>query len=508
MESTNHPTLQNLDWVVIGLYFLGMLTIGWYFSRRNLSRADYLLGGRRMKSWMVGVSLFASMFSVIGYISMPGEIIKNGPMYWTGLVCYPLVFLIVGYLLIPAITKLPVSSAYEILERRLDVKVRLFASTLFLMLRIIWMAMIIYTAAQKIIIPIMHWPAESAFWVSAVIGGVTLIYTSMGGIRAVVFTDVIQAFILFIGAILTLILITVQLGGPGEWFPSRWPEHWVKWTWYDPQARISFGTTFTSIFCWWVFTAGSDQIAIQRYLSTRDTRSARKAFLLTLITDILATLFLALVGMALLGYYMKKGDVLIPGETLENCADKLFPAFIVAALPAGLTGLVVAGLLSAAMSCLSAGINSSCLVITHDFFTRFRKTELSESRQVRLARVVSLLVGLTAVCLSFLANYIRGNLFEICYKCVNLFVAPLFVPFFMALFIRRARSGATIIGMAAAIITAFLISFSQELYGQTISFIWIMPTSFACGVLVGTILSLLSRSPIPPTRCDSKDYND
>lgn len=198
-----------------------------------------------------------------------------------------------------------------------------------------------------------------------------------------------------------------------------------------------------------------------------------------------------MLGLALLAYFKANQQLLPAGESIKDCADKLFPHFIVIGLPRGVSGLVIAGLMAAAMSSLSSGINSSCLVISKDLVGRFRKKEIPDSAQIRLAKIISLGVGVVVVLLSFVVGSIKGNFLEISYKTASLLVACLFVPFFMAMFVRWATSFATFAGTLASVIAATLIGFSTELFGKEIPFIWIMPISFVVGVSVSMVLSLL-----------------
>ncbi len=470
------------DWIVIAIYGLVMLGVGWYYSKRNKDIKDYMLGGRQMKPWAVGLSLFATLFSAITYLSLPGEMIKNGPMYWFMLLAFPLVYYVVAWWLIPVIMKQPVSSAYELLEIKIGLSVRMLGSVLFLLLRLIWMAVIIYMVAEKIIIPMMGWSEETALWVSLAIGAITIVYTSMGGLRGVVFTDVMQTFILFFGALLALYLISRDMGGVSGWWPTTWSENWAGWTFFDTKARVSFLTAIWGMFAWYVCTAGSDQMAIQRYLSTRDAQAARKMYLASLVSNFVVLALLGVLGLALLAFFQKHSLLLSPGRSITQEADLLLPRFIVTGLPGGLSGLIFAGLMAAAMSSLSSGVNSSCLVISRDFLARFRKTEMSSKDEMMLAKKISLLIGLFVVLLSLLVGHVKGNLLELTYKTVNLLTGPLFVPFFIALFIKSANERATFIGTLAAVLASSLISFSLEIFGTAVSFLWMIPVSFVVGV--------------------------
>ena len=484
--------LFGIDWAVIALYALGMLAVGWFYSRRTSTADDYLLGGRKMNPLSVGLSLFATLLSTISYLAYPGEMIRYGPMVLAMIVAYPLVALIVGWLMIPFFMKLRVTSAYQILEMQLGLGVRMLGSIFFLSLRLLWMAVIIYATTDKVLVPLMGLTSAATPWLCLALGAITITYTSMGGLRAVVLTDVVQTLILLGGAVLTVVVITLHLGGVANWWPTAWPAHWPEPRLYDPNERITFVGIVLATFTWWVCTSGSDQMAIQRYLATRDTRTARQVLITTLGANVVVNLLLTCVGFSLLAYFRLNPHLVGDGQTILGDADRLFPQFIAVGFPAGLSGLVVAGLLAAAMSSLSSGVNSSSSVITVDFINRFRRKE-NQTNQVRLARYVSVVVGASVVALSAYVGVVQGNLLEVTYKVVNLITAPLFGLFFMAMFVPWAKGWATIVGAVCGMTVAITISFWKELTGTTggISFLWAMPSSFLAQIAVGSLASLV-----------------
>jgi len=490
-------SLQLLDWIVIGFYAIGMLAVGWYFSRRTETNELYMLGGRTMKPWAVGMSLFATLLSTVSYLAVPGEMVKYGPMWFFSLFSYPFIYLVVGWLLIPVIMKQKVSSAYELLDLKLGSSVRILASILFLLMRLTWMALIMYTIADRIVIPIMGWSPEASLKISVVIGIVTVIYTSMGGLQAVIWTDVAQTFILFAAAIAAIILINFKLGSPLAWIPSHAPESWLKWELYDPTARVSAVSAFLSVFGWYVCTCGSDQLAIQRYLSTRNAKEARKSVLVNLITGVIVITFLCLIGLSLLAYFQANPGTVPQGQTISGFADKLFAHYIVTGMPAGVKGLIISGLLAAAMSSLASGINSSCLVIREDLIARVRKTKLSETQEVKLDKIFSFGIGFIIVLVSLFMGNVKGNLLEVGSKTVNMPVAPLFVPFFMTFFVPRATGFATFAGTIVSLVVAFTVSFSAELnamgltFIKPISFTWVLPTALIVGVVISCAISFI-----------------
>ena len=500
IERRTAHTLGGTDWLVIGLYGLGMIAVGWYYSRQTRSTEDYLLGGRQMKPLAVGLSMFATLLSTISYLSWPGEMIKYGPMILCGIAAYPLVILVVGWFMIPFIMKLKVTSAYEILESRFGLSIRTLGAIFFLSLRLLWMAVIIFATRDKVLIPLLGWDPSYTWVVCSILGLVTVVYTSMGGLRAVVFTDVVQTIILFLGAILTLILITSQFGGVEAWWPRQWPAHWPEFEWglTAPGARMTVIGISIGTVAWWLCTSGSDQMAIQRYLATRDVKAARRVLVTSLAADGIVSVFLTLVGLALLAYFVSNPHLLPDGQTIMTDADKLFPRFIARRLPAGISGLVVAGMLAAAMSSLSSGVNSSCSVLTIDFIGRFRSTKLSEADHVRTAKRVSVAVGVVVVAMSLYVSQVEGNLLEIAYRVVNLLVGPLFVLFFMAMFVPWATSFGTWMAAVCSVSTAVLIAYWKNFTGmEGISFLWIMPGALGVGAVVGVLASLLPIGPKP-----------
>lgn len=485
------------DIIVIVSYMIGMLAIGRYYAGRVETADEYLLGGRRMNPYMIGLSLFATLTSTVSYLSFPGEMVKHGPMMFAQLTAFPVVFFIVGWWLIPAImAQRNVTSGYELLESRLGLIGRLLGASMFVLIRTVWMAAILYSLSDKVLVPLLNLNAHWTPWLCVAIGVFTLIYTTEGGMRAVVMTDAVQAFIMFAGAIITVLVVTHALGGFEPWWPKQWAPHWQEPVfWFRSDVRMTFMGAFLNMLVWMTCTAGSDQMAIQRYLSMRNPSVARRAFGFQMGIEVMMGVLLGLVGLAVLGYFMAHPAEFGEGASLITNADELFPRFIIKAMPVGLTGLVIAALLSAAMSSISSGMNSSSAVITSDFIGRFAKEQLSHERQVRLARTVSFIVGIVAILLSTVVNHLAENLLELSIKVVNLLTAPLFVLFFLALFVRRATPAAGIAATIASVTTAVSISFFG-VFG--LEFLWTAPCSLLVGVVVGYLVSLMSNAPPRP----------
>lgn len=485
-------------WAVLAGYGLLMLAIGWYYSYLSKTREDYLLGGRSMNAWTVGLSLFAALLSTISFLAVPGEVVKNGPMIFCQVAAYPFVYVLVGYWIIPKIMRLRVTSAYEILETRFGIVVRTVGSTLFLLLRLLWMAVIVFATAKNVVVPVLGLDDSTVPWVCLVMGFLTVIYTAMGGLKAVVSTGALQTFILFFGAFLTVAFITQSMGGVSQWWPDRWPANWQTPVWgFGASGRLTFLNVFLATVVWHVCTAGSDQMTIQRFLATRDARSARGVLGTMFIADVVVTGFLVLIGLALFAFFQVNPEFLPDAKNVYSDADKLFPRYIMIGLPDGVSGLVVAGLLAAAMSSLSSGINSTSSVIIVDFIERFRDPSRSQVvDQVSAAKRISAVIGVSVVVLSTGVGLVQGNLLELAYKVVNLLTAPLFGLFFMAMFVRSATAFGTLVGAVAGLVTVTLINYWDTFFDTPgIGFMWAMPVSIVVQIIVSIAFSSVAGTP-------------
>jgi SSS family solute:Na+ symporter len=268
---------------------------------------------------------------------------------------------------------------------------------------------------------------------------------------------------------------------------------------------LGFLLNFTG---WYVATMGSDQMAIQRFLATPDARSARRVLRTSLSIDVTVFCFMVLVGLSLMSWFLANPSWLGPGEEVAQNADRLFPLFIVRGLPIGLTGIVIAGLMSAAMSSLSSGINSTAAVITTDWVQGMCGVNMNARQGLLTARIASACMGAIVVTLAVFMRYIEGNLFELTVRVANLMTGPLFVLFFMAMFVPRATGTSAMLAAASAMVMAVAVAFSEvlaiafsDVLGITplrgLGFLWILPLSLATGVVVGVVLSYSLPRPRP-----------
>jgi SSS family solute:Na+ symporter len=500
--------LALVDWLIVVVYAGSTLFLGWYFGRKQTSTKEYFTGSGNMNPLLIGVSLFASLLSTITYLSTPGEVFGKGPVYLSNYLAYPLIFIVVGFLMLPVYMKLRVTSAYELLEERLGLSIRLLGATMFLLLRLVWMSLLIYAAAKAFCYIIDADPKYIPLIV-IITGGISLFYASLGGLRAVVVTDLMQSILLYGGAVGVIAVVSYNMGG-FSWFPTEWNENWDRQPWFPDsfQTRVSVFGTFLSVMIWYIATSGGDQVSVQRFMATKDARDARKAIGMQLCIALVVGVTLGLAGFAMLGYFQANPDQLPKDFSLKDNADDVFPRFIGFHLPMGVSGLVAAGLFAAAMSSMDSGINSITAVVSNDFVKRLGGVHRTERQEVMGARYLAVVVGIIVVVGSTLMPLIPGNITAVTQKTVNLFTVPIFCLFLFALFIPRASTVGVWVGCLAGTTVAILIAFSGPIFGfvetpeglrDPISFQWITTSALVVNVIVGYVFSLLfpRKQPIP-----------
>ena len=532
------------DYLVVIAYGVGMLAIGWACSRTQDSTEEYFLGGRGMHWLLIGLSTMATLVSTITYLTTPGELIKNGFGYLWSQAAVFIAFFPIGFIIIPRIMAHRIVSGYQLLEAQFGMGIRRAAAVLFVLTRLAWSGLVIYTCSVALA-AMTGWRIE---YILVGVGVVTTAYTSAGGIRAVIWTDTSQAVILILGAVIVVVYAMFKAQSFTGWLPDlSVPEaraflHWPQVPAYptsitrvvaDQSQRITVIGIIVYYVTWWIATASSDQMAIQRYLSTKNAAVARKSFLTNAFANVFLGAVLAGCGLALLGFFMVNLDVLPalnilkpdvkPDElqhwmslgvtakqyyTLTHAADKVFPWFIAHILPPGVSGLLLAALFAAAMSSISSGISSISTVLMVDFEHVFARG-LGPDAQVRRAKLMGVFIGAVAIGISFLQKMIQGNFMEVAQKINGFFIAPLAALFIMAFFMKRCNRQGAWVSIVVGFLVAAFISYYTEIttwYHTSylhradyepvyMSFTFILPVALAASLLSAYIVSLFFPAP-------------
>ena len=301
------------------------------------------------------------------------------------------------------------------------------------------MSLLVYIAARAMAL-MLGLPQSATPAILLVTALVAITYTSLGGLRAVVVTDCFQSVLLLGGALLVLVIITVELDG-FAWFPTEWQSNWDVQPLFstDPATRVTVVGSLLSLLVWHVSTAGGDQTSVQRFMATKDVQAARRAYAFHLTALAVVTITLAVVGFALLGYFETYPDRLPDAWSLAENADDIFPYFIAHQLPVGVAGVVVAAMFAAAMSSIDSGVNLISSVVLTDFVDRGSSSRRTAGDEIRLARWLGFVVGAIVVAGSAVMHLVPGNITEVTSKTNSLLTAPIFCLFFFALFVPFAR---------------------------------------------------------------------
>ncbi len=389
-------SVRLVNWVIVICYFAITLWIGRRVGRHQAGLDDYLLAGRRIPWWAASLSIVATETSTLTFVGVPGIAYAGDLAFVQVAIGYVFGRAVVAVLLVPGYFQGKISTAYEVLAVRFGGRVQTLASVVFMVNR--WLADgVRLFATALVLLALMPMPLPAAI---ALVAGVTLYYTLRGGLRAVIWNDVIQQFIYLGGALVAAVVLLWRM--PGGWQGALQV--------LEPQGKLiwlNFSWDFSIPYTFWggliggaVLTAathGTDQMFVQRLLATGSLRQGRKALLASGLIVFAQIAFFLWIGALLFAFY-----TYFPPETPFATGDAVFPRFIADELPMGLGGLVIAAVFAAAMSTLSSSLNSLASTSTIDIYQRFYRggSGLTESEAFRVSRW---LTALWAVALSLIA---------------------------------------------------------------------------------------------------------
>jgi SSS family transporter len=444
-ESTGFGRLNS---VVLAAYLLGLVGIGAYFARRERSTGDFFLAGRRIPWWAAGISILATQLSAITFVSTPAVAYATDWVVLPGKAMILLMAPVVVFLYLPFFRRLDITTAYEYLERRFNVAVRLFGSASFIAFQLMRMAIVIFLPS----LALSTITGIDVYACILIMGVLSTLYTALGGMEAVVWTDVLQTFVLFGGMLIAVFIVAAEVGGFGGVLDVAVA---------DGKTRMwNFSWSFTDLASWSILLGTfalqfgpytTDQSVIQRYLTTKDEASAARGIWLNGLLAIPVGILFMTLGTCLYVFFKRHPDLLPLG--MQN--DEVLPLFVSGQLPAGLSGLVIAGIFAASMSSLDSSMHSIATACTVDWYKRFSPTA-SDARCLRLARGLTVLLGVVAVATaSVLVTYDIRSLWFFFQKCLGLVSSGLVGVFILGVFTRRASATGVLIGAAAA--TAVLV---------------------------------------------------
>lgn len=378
---------SNWDYFAMVLYLLALVAIGKYFARRDRGTDYFFLGGRKIPWWAAGLSIYATGTSAISFMAIPAKTYMTDWLYFIGMSIFPFfTLLLAAYLIIPLLRRLEITTVMEYFDMRFGLPIR------FIMSFVSVMGQVAGRMSITLLLPALALTAVTGMDIYLCIllmGVLATIYTVMGGISAVIWTDVLQVGVLFGGAILSFILIVSNVdGGFGQVISLGVQDN--KFNFFDFRPDLTTATMWIMLL--WavsdVFAKGLGQEGLQRAFSTPDVKSARRSMITCAVVALPAGFLFYGIGTALYAFYSQHPELLNP--TLQN--DAIFPLFIAQQLPIGLAGLVISALFAAAMSTLDTAMNSVSAIVTRDYYGVFRKN-VPEARQMKTARWVTIACG-------------------------------------------------------------------------------------------------------------------
>lgn len=507
--------LGNIDWFILGLYFIGMIALVWWSSRRQATSTDYFLAGRNIGWFVVGASLFASNIGSEHIVGLSG----NGATSGMGMAHWEIhawVILILGWVFVPFYQRSGIFTIPEFLEKRFNSKARWLLSVVSLVAYVFTkVSVTVYAGGMVfgVLLPDTFGTPENAFWAGALATVIlTGIYTVFGGFRAVVYTDTAQAFILLIGSICITAIGLNKLGGWGElqeicrsnaanfslWRPNSDPNF--------PWLGILIASPIIGIWYWC-----TDQYIVQRTLAAKNLQNARRGAIWGAFLKVWPVLIFLVPG--LIGYALhQKGLIQIPmkivdGQSVLN-GDQVFPVMVTTLLPVGLRGIVVGGLLAALMSSLSSLFNSCATLFTIDIYEKIRPNA-SERQLVavgRLATAVVVVLGIIWIPVMPLVS--KGGLYQYIQSVQGYLAPPITAVFLLGLFFKRINAKGAVAGLAVGFLLGMAKLTIQALVGGKIiaspawlvaignyNFLFASGWLFGVSILIVVLGSLISEKP-------------
>ncbi|MEZ6036953.1 MAG: sodium/solute symporter [Planctomycetota bacterium] len=481
---TPRPTAFGaLDLTVLVLYLLALVAIGVRFARGQRDTDEFFLAGRRIPWWAAGISIFATQLSAITFVSTPALAYATDWLVLPGKAMIFVMAPIVVLLYLPFFRRLDITTAYELLERRFGLGVRLFGSASFVAFQLVRMAVVVYLPA----LALATLTGIDVYVCIAVMGVLATLYTVLGGMAAVIWTDVLQTVVLVGGMLAAIVVVAIDVGGFGAvwsvaesagktrlWNGSLSASELTSWSILLGTLMLQFGPYTT------------DQSVVQRYLTTSDQRRAARGIWLNGALAIPVGLLFFVLGTCLWAWFRQRPELLQLG--MQN--DEVFPLFVAERLPAGLAGLVIAGIFAASMSSLDSSMHSIATAATVDWYQRLGPPR-SEPDRLRFARRLTLLLGVVAIAsASALVAFDIKSLWLFFQTCLGLVSSGVVGAFALAVFSERATGRGVLVGAAASIAVLVWATFASDLHFYLYAVLGI-----GTCVVVGQAASLVLRDP-------------
>ncbi len=493
------------DAVVFFILTIGNILVGVSFYFRNKTPEQFTSGGKRLPAWVVGLSIFATFLSSISFLALPGKAFATNWNAFVFSLSIPVAsFLTIKYF-IPLYRGIGSISAYYYLEQRFGPWARIYASACYILTQLMRTGAILMLLA----LPLNALSGWNIKTIIIITGLAVTAYSMLGGIKAVLWTDAIQAIILITGAVVCAVILTFSMPeGPGQLFRIAAEGNKFNPGSFSASLRDS---TFWVVLIYGLFinlqNYGIDQNYIQRYMATNTDREARSSALFGSLLYIPVSLIFFYIGTALFSFYSAQPDLLPEELKVPGAADRVFPWFIATQLPPGLTGLLIAAIFAAGMSTVSTSLNSAATIFLTDYYRRYFNKSAGDKTSMKVLYISSLFTGVagTGIALSLIGV---ESALDAWWSLASIFSGGMLGLFLLGFISRKAGNPEAVIGVIAGVLVIAWMSLSPIIFneGEGIAFRSAFHTNLT--IVFGTITiffvglmltKLLNKQKQPPS---------
>lgn len=507
--------MELFDFLLVGIYVAFLIGMGIYLNRRQESPEDYYVGGRTVPWWASGTSTMATQLGTISFVSAPAfvalkDVKDGGGLGWLAYEFgVPLALIFIMIYLIPIYHRARVISIYEYLKKRFDPTTQVYVALLFQISRGLATGVAVYTIGFVVAIffgevdPSRVWPYVIA------IGVVTIIYDALGGIRAVIWSDVVQMVILVLGIFILTIEAYTEVGGfvPLLKVYTVDPERFriLQFSWgYGSGDQYAFWPMLIGGFFLYIAYYGCDQSQVQRELSVGSVDNVKRSLMLNAIGRFPVVFFYCLMGLFIGSFALLRPGFkeMIPADH----PDWMVPLFIVTYLPTGLVGLMFIAVLAAAMSSLDSALNSMSASSMRDIYVPYVRPHASDRHYLLMSKLFTVAWGIFTIAFAFVVPFISDTVIEAINKVGSLLYGPIFAAFFLGIFIRWA----TPLGVKLGVTVGIGVNLYLWLGVPALSWLWWNVIGMVVAVLTGLAVSAalpkaspeVPMDPLEPQRID------
>ncbi|XOV94114.1 MAG: sodium:solute symporter [Bacteroidota bacterium] len=481
--------MKVLDLVIFFAYMIGVTVFGSSFYRKNKSSEAFTLGNSAIPGWVVTMSIFATFVSSISFLALPGTAFSSNWNAFVFSLSIPVASILAVTVFVPLYRKENSPSAYAFLEHRFGPWARVYASACYLLTQIMRMGTILYLLA----LPVNAMFGWSIPIIILVTGLAVMVYSLLGGIQAVVWTDAIQGIIMISGAIFCLIYILIDMpGGTGQFMEIA--------TQNDKFSLGSLSLSLKEPTIWVVLiygifinmqNYGIDQNYVQRYMASKSDSEAKRSAFFGGMLYLPVSLIFFLIGTALYAYYTAQPDALPAELQSADMSDRVFPFFIVNVLPAGFTGLLIASIFAAGMSTISTSINSGSTVILTDYYKRFIKKEVTDKDSMKVLYLSSLTLSIIGIIIGIAMINVQSAL-DAWWKLASVFSGGMLGLFLLGALMKTVNVKGTIVGVILGLIAILYLSLSPMVFTEEPLLDYASPLHSYLTIVIGTLIIFLA----------------